>query len=70
MVKNKPMPDVFYIYDAYYDNDQGISCYMLAETLDHIPLNIEIVGVYGRVRTAKMVVTRELVATRTEGVEG
>lgn len=58
MAKKKQMPEQLYVYVA--DAGRAGVIYGCAETLEDIPEDTAIVGVYERVREAKMIVTRDL----------
>jgi len=58
MAKKKQMPEQMYVYVA--DADKNGVIYGCAPTLEELPEEAVIVGVYERVREAKLVVTRDL----------
>ncbi len=60
MAKKKQLPEQLYIYIADVDRD-GVVIYGVAQTLEEVPEDSgHLVGVYERVREAKLVVTRDL----------
>ena len=59
MAKKKQMPEQIYVYVADAGRDGVI--YGCAETLEEVPDDVVIVGIYDRVREARMVVTCDLV---------
>jgi len=58
MAKKKQMPEMLYVY--VYDAGRDGVIYACVQTLEEVPEDTAIVGVYERVREAKLIVTRDL----------
>ncbi len=58
MAKKKQMPEQLYVYVVDAGRDGVI--YGCVTTLEEVPEDVTVVGVYERVREAKMIVTRDL----------
>lgn len=58
MAKKNKMPEQLYVYVADAGRDGVI--YGCATTLEEVPEDVSVVGVYELARQAKMIVTRDL----------
>jgi hypothetical protein len=58
VAKKKQLPEQIYIYAA--DVVDGVTFYGAAQILEEIPDDTNVVGVYERVREARLVITRDL----------
>ncbi len=56
--KKQQMPEQLYVYVADAGRDGLL--YGCAETLEEVPEDVSIVGIYERIREAKLIITRDL----------